>query len=337
MLTRAKEIKMKERPQIKTANGPVPAVFARHHILKRWGHVLLLASAVLLLSGFGCSAKKPLDDTFHLVILHMNDWHGSNADLLARQTTLIKSIRSENPNVLLLNGGDVFARGKLHYHFFGEPEFAVMNLQKTDAMVAGNHEFSSTGDAAESYKILKKRLAQSRFPVLAANVSCTSDEHSLKRLKADTVIKCGGIRIGIIGLTQRSTASPMSGSILEFDDPIECAKRIFDATAAKSDIVIALTHIGFENDKRLAREVPGLSAIIGGHSHTDLMSPFIKNGVPIVQVASFGLKVGRLDLEFVREGDRYAIRSVTGKLIPVSDFEPDPGVLSLYRKYESKK
>ena len=297
---------------------------------------LLLACAVLLVYGIGCSGKKPRVDTFRLVILHMNDWHGSNPDLLARQTTLVKNVRSDNPNVLLLNGGDVFARGKLHYLFFGEPEFAVMNLQKTDAMVAGNHEFSATGDAPEAYDILEKRLKQSRFPVLAANVTRKSDGHSLKRLQPDAVVKCGGIRIGIIGLTERNSASPLSKSLLVFDDPIESAKRIYPETAAKSDIVIALTHIGFEDDKRLAHELPGLSAIIGGHSHSDLMSPYIAGGVPIVQVASFGLKVGRLDLDFVLEGGSYKLRSASGELIPVSDFEPDPEVLSLFRKYMKK-
>lgn len=307
------------------------------NLRKRWALILFLISAFIIFIGSGCSQKKPLNDTFHLVILHMNDWHGSNADLLARQTTLIKSIRSENPNVLLLNGGDVFARGKLHYYFFGEPEFAVMNLQKTDALVAGNHEFTATGDSTESYDILKKRIAQSRFPVLAANLSWKGDKRPLKKLKSDVVLERGGVKIGIMGLTLKNLSSPLSGSVLEFDDPIDCAKRMYPEVAKKSDIVIALTHIGFENDKRLAHELPGLSAIIGGHSHLDLMSPYNEGGVPIVQAASFGMKVGRLDLDFVFESGKYTLRSVSGSLIPVKDFNPDPGVLSLYSKFESKK
>lgn len=76
----------------------------------------------------------------------------------------------------------MFARGKYHYYFFGELEFAVMNLQKTDALVPGNHEFGATGEADESYAYLKARLRQSRFPVLAANVRVKKDGRYLNAL-----------------------------------------------------------------------------------------------------------------------------------------------------------
>jgi len=298
--------------------------------------LFLLPLSVVLICILGCANSGPVSDRLQLTILHTNDWHGSNADLLARQTTLINSLRSQSTNLLLLNGGDVFARGKYHYFFFGELEFAVMNLQKTDALVPGNHEFTATGDALESYDILKKRFAQSRFAVLAANVTRKQDGRYIQNSLPYVVVKRGGVRIGIIGITTCDHVSTMSERVLDFADGIESAKRIYPEVAAKADIVIALTHIGFNEDKRLAAALPGLAAVIGAHSHSELLSPLIEGEVPIVQAGSFGVNMGRLDLSFEREGGRWILRTATRKLIPVKDFEPDPATLKLYRKYESR-
>lgn len=150
------------------------------------------------------------------------------------------------------------------------------------------------------------------------------------------MIKRGGIRIGITGLTTHDSGSPLKDTELIFEDELVCAENIYPEVAEKSDIVIALTHIGVEMDRRLARELPGLSAIIGGHSHTELSVPRMEGNVPIVQAGSFGLKLGRLDLSFVREGDRWTLSAADGKLLPVEEYDPDPAVLKLYAKFEKK-
>lgn len=280
----------------------------------------------------GGSANAGSARTFDLTILHTNDYHGANEELLAKQTTLISGIRAETPNVLVLCAGDVFTRGRNQYRFFGELEFAVLNAQKIDALALGNNEFKATPDE-RAFKYLKARISQSRFPVLAANVSMKKTGKPVKGVKPYVVIERGGLRIGILGLTPEYPGSVLQRQTLSFADETESARTLYPEVAAKSDIVIALSHAGFGKDKQIAEEVPGLAAIIGGHSHTALEQPFMVGSVPIVQAGEAGAYLGRLDLHFEFADGRWVLKSSEGALLPVKDALPDAATTRIIDRY----
>ncbi len=277
-------------------------------------------------SGGSRDSGVPDPRSVELTILHTNDWHGSMPKTLAGQTTYVNSVRAETPNVILLNGGDVFSRGPYHYRFYGALEFAVMNEQRTDALVLGNNEFKATGDAS-ALKHLKSRLKESRFSVLAANVTGMDDGKYLAGTVPFTVIERGGLRIAIIGVTDGKPGSTLDGTTLRFSDPEKRVLAVYREAAPLSDIVIVLSHCGLEADKRIARSIPNLAAIVGAHSHTRLKEPCVVDGVPIVQAGSSGNSVGRLDLRLERGKDGWRVASFRGTLARVADYASDPATL----------
>lgn len=269
-------------------------------------------SIIVLLIIFytGVSAKSPL------VILHTNDTHSQlepypledarDAGLagIVRREALYRSIRSVEPNVLALDAGD-FVQGTPYFNFFkGRAEIQLMNYLKLDAVTLGNHEFDYGTDS------LAKMLEGANFPVVCTNY-CFDGTILGKIVKKWLVVKKGNLRIGIVGTCVNPHGLIMKDNYegVKWMDPISSAEN----TAAwlkkkkKCDIVICLSHLGFDNkddtpdDVHMAKETRNIDVIIGGHSHTFLKQPvIIKNldgrDVIVNQVGKGGIYAGRLDL-----------------------------------------
>ena len=112
----------------------------------------------------------------------------------------------------------------------------------------------------------------------------------------------GGLSVAVFGLTvpmitERMLARKVSAYV--FDDPIETAAGLVPELRAAHDVVIALTHIGLAEDRRLAEAVPGIDLIVGGHTHTVLETPETVAGVSILQAGWRGRWLGRADIETV--------------------------------------
>jgi len=270
--------------------------------------------------------KESAARSLELTILHTNDWHGSTPKALAAQTTYFNKVRAETPNVILLNGGDAFARGAYHYRFYGALEFAVMNEQRTDALVLGNNEFKATADLS-ALTHLMARLSECRFPVLAANVTRMDDGSYLAGTVPYAVLERGGARIAIVGVTDDNPGSALDGTALRFTDSVKRAEAAYREVAPRADVVIVLSHCGLETDKRIARALPELAAIVGAHSHTFLKEPCVVGEVPIVQSGAYGNSVGRLDFSLKRGKKGWRVASFRGYLVRVADYESDPATL----------
>ena len=121
-------------------------------------------------------------------------------------------------------------------------------------------------------------------------------------------------------------------------DPIEAAERWVPLARRECDVLIAVTHIGVEEDRRLAAEVAGIDAIVGGHSHTFISQPVmvanpLGREVPIAQAGDLGVVLGRLDLTF-EQGEEWRLIEASGKLIPIDEsFAEDPAVKALLEPY----
>ena len=276
-------------------------------------------------------------ETWQITLLHTNDLHGMvlpfdysqgnslfagpDAGGLARRATLVAELRKaiDHP-VALVEAGDIFARGPWHQRFFGAMEIAAYKELGYDLLCVGNNEFQAT-QTEDAKSLMLALMRQSSFPWLAANLTVGDTGVPLEGIHPFIVRRYEGVRVGFLGLTApRSANYPMTQG-WTISDPIEAAQKWAPLARKECDVLIAVTHLGYETDLRLAAQVAGLDAIIGGDSHTFLPAPvyvFNPEGrlVPIVQAGEHGVCLGRLDLTFEKT-DRWRLLAAVGELIPV--------------------
>lgn len=249
---------------------------------------------------------------FQLRILHTNDTH-AHLDNIARRITAIEGARTDN--TLLLDAGDVFS-GTLYFNQYnGLADLYFMNELGYDAMTFGNHEFD------KGPKTLSEFVKQAKFPFVSANLDFSTEPALSGMAHSDignpgeagqiypSIIKeIGGEQVGIIGLTTpESTALSSPGENIKFADEVQSAQQQVDALEAKGiNKIIALTHLGYTVDQKLADAVKGIDIIVGGHSHTQLDDAEVHHadGEPtlIVQTGEYDEHLGQLDVTFNEDG-----------------------------------
>jgi 5'-nucleotidase len=293
-----------------------------------------LSSAFLGLGGLSLSSFKSAD-TKHLTVLHTNDVHSyidpfpanhpknPNMGGVARRAALIESIRNENPNVLLLDAGDIFQGTPYFNYYGGELEFKLMSMMKYDLATIGNHDFDNGIEG------LYKQLPNAEFEFVSANYDFknTIMDGYVKPYK---ILDKNGIKVGIFGLGIKLDGLVDKKNYREtiYNSPLEVAQdmsRILKHEH-KCDLVICLSHIGYkykgEPDKicdlKLAGLTKNIDLIIGGHTHTFLEKPTVLkntegNDVLVNQVGCYGINLGRIDFYF----DNDASKKHLGKSIVV--------------------
>lgn len=266
---------------------------------------------------------------YKLTLLHTNDHHGRfwpNKDGeygLAARLSLINTLREEikrdGGQVLLLDAGDVNTGVPQSDLQDAEPDFKGMAKLGYDVMALGNHEFD------KPLSTIFKQRKWAGFPFISANIYC---KNTKRRIFPSHIKKeMGDLKVTIFGLTTEDTSvksNPKNTANMLFVPAIEEAKKIVPLLKQKTDVLIALTHMGHyineahgsdaPGDVSLARQVNGIDVIIGGHTQKPLFQPDIQNGSIIVQAHEWGKYVGRVDLEFL-DGKLSLIKS---ELIPVN-------------------
>ena len=231
-----------------------------------------------------------------LHVFHTNDFHGRlTEDGAARIKAAIAALHGEP--YLLLDAGDAIKAGNIGVNPFGEPILETMSDLGYQAMTMGNREFHVWQAALET------KIAQAKFPVLCANVRPRTS--ATLPVQPHVTFTLGGLRVAVFGVTVPMVTERMKIAALSsfvFDDPLAAAKKQVAELRPDADILIALTHIGLTQDKRLAEAVSGIDLIIGGHSHNVLTAPEIVNGTRIVQTGSHARFYGRLTLSVSDSG-----------------------------------
>lgn len=271
---------------------------------------LLLYSGNLSLEAF------ERGEVTRITVLHTNDVHsridpfpmdGSrNAGQggAARRMALIEQIRKEEPNVLLLDAGDIYQGTPYFNYFKGELEFKLMSAMKYDAATLGNHDFDATIDQ------LAANMPLANFPFIVSNYDF-SDTPMNGLSQPYKVINKAGVKIGLL-----SACIELEGLVpkawykeTRYLDPLSHANKYAKLLKeeAKCDYVICLSHLGYQyrdekiSDVKLASLSKNIDLIIGGHTHTFMREPrIIKNaeGKPVFihQAGWGGILLGRVDL-----------------------------------------
>lgn len=277
----------------------------------------LLGSSLLATGAFPFSSFAS-DTATRITILHTNDVHsrldpfpmdGSKFQGLggvAARAALVQRIRKEEEHILLLDAGDIF-QGTPYFNLYkGEPEIKAMSMLGYDAATMGNHDFDAGVDG------FALQLPHANFPILVANYDFrdTALEGKIQPYKIFTK---GGIKIGIFGLgIQLWGLVPQDAyGKTKYLDPLPVAAATSEMlkTKKKCDMVICLSHLGYEyktdkvSDCVLAANTEHIDLIIGGHTHTFLDKPtLIKNkagrAVIVNQVGWAGIRLGKLDFIF---------------------------------------
>ncbi len=306
-----------------------------------------LKNSAILGAGLGLGGFFPYSEVQgvaqrRVTILHTNDTHAriepfsdsapryAGMGGVARRTTLIRQLRAENPDSLLLDAGDVFQGTPYFNKFNGALDFEVMSKMGYDAVTIGNHEFDNEVRGFEEV------MGKARFPFVSTNYDFGTTRMG-RRVHKFLIRQVAGVKIGIFGLGVdfENLVLPHLHRGVTYLDPVEVAA---DTTAHlkgyhQCDMVICLSHIGYRyNDNRVsdrvvAHQVDGIDLIIGGHTHTFMPEPelFEKpdgSRTWVSQVGFAGIVLGRLDFYFDRGRQIAAVRNHN---YPVTDGGPDSG------------
>lgn len=299
--------------------------------LKPWRRALAAFALALLLTVSGWAAEPALET---LTILHTNDFHAhlqptrTGKGGAAAIAAYIKSVRAASAHVLVLDAGDMTQGSPVSSVFLGRPIYEIMSAAGYDAGTLGNHEFDNGA------KMIAEFCKLARFPLISSNLELQGKPVTGK---TTDVITIGGLRVGLLGLTTHEDIDLDANPALRIEEPEAAVRRLAPGLKGRSDLIVALTHLGDKRDLELARATSGtLAVIVGGHSHTPMFKPVSVGSTLIVQAGCFGQWVGRLDLEL--DPKTHAVVKYDGRLVamPRAGLAPDPKVAELVRTWEDK-
>lgn len=239
-----------------------------------------------------------------------------------RIATVVKAIRAARPASILLDGGDTWQGSYTSLKTRGEDMVRVMNLLGAQAMTA-HWEFTF---GTERVQELMEMMDQ---PLLGANIfDAEWDEPAFEPSK---IFETGGLRVGVVGQAFPYTPIANPGWMFpeySFGIREERMQQVVDELRAEGvDLVVCLSHNGFDVDHQMASRVKGIDVILSGHTHDAIPEPVVVGDTIIIASGSHGKFVSRVDLD-VRDGRMMGFRH---KLIPIfSDvIQPDPEMTSL--------
>jgi len=297
----------------------------------------LVLVVLLILSSFSFVFAEDAE-TVKITVIHTNDTHsrliGTNTEIgFAKIATLIKEAKEANPNTLVLDAGDTLHGMPIVNISKGENAIKVLEAAGYDYMTLGNHDFNYG----------KERLFElrdmSQVGMLSANIVDENGEYIFTPYVIEEV---GDVKVGIYGLSTPDTViltNPNNVVGLVFKDPIEVSKEMVEELEDKTDVIIALAHLGLDESstltsKALAQEVEGIDLIIDGHSHSMLEAGQLENNTLIVQTKNYGQNLGYIDIEIL-EGE---VTGITARLLAAADTAdvvPDPDLQKIIEDIEA--
>ncbi|MGE1040796.1 bifunctional 2',3'-cyclic-nucleotide 2'-phosphodiesterase/3'-nucleotidase [Bacillus wiedmannii] len=281
---------------------------------------------------------------------------------LVQTATLVNKAREEAKNSVLFDDGDALQGTPLGDYVankindpkkpvdpsYTHPLYRLMNLMKYDVISLGNHEFNYGLD------YLNKVISKTEFPVINSNVykddKDTNEEndqnyfkpyHVFEKEVEDESGQKQKVKIGVMGFVPPQVMNWDKANLegkVKAKDIVETAKKMVPKMKAEgADVIVALAHsgvdksgynVGMENASYYLTEVPGVDAVLMGHSHTEVKDVF--NGVPVVMPGVFGSNLGIIDMQLKKVNGKWEIQKEQSKpqLRPIADSKGNPLVQS---------
>ena len=255
-------------------------------------------------------------DTVKLTLLHSNDLHGDflpaekNGVLtggMARLAGYVRHARQQEQNLLYAVAGDMFHGSIIDSEYRGFSTIEMMNLLAPDVVTVGNHEV----DYGMAHLLFLEKCAE--FPIISANMRIAVNNKRMfrpclrKSVGGANILFIGALTQDVLGVARHERI--VGGTIDITDAAEEIALVCSSYRTADIDLTVVLSHLGLEQDRRLAEMLPahcGVDIIIGGHSHTFMDAPELVNGVLIAQAGCGTDVLGRFDLEIDKSQNRLA-------------------------------
>jgi 5'-nucleotidase len=272
-----------------------------------------------------------------ITILHTNDTHSQIDPIaendrvyagkggVARRATLVRQVRKENRNTLMIDAGDVF-QGTPYFNFYkGEVEYKSMSMIGYDVGTLGNHDFDNGVDG------LVAAMKFANFDFVSANYDVSATPLK-QRVKPYVVRVLGGVRVGLFGLgiSPVNLITPENFTGVKYLDPVKMAGGVVKVLRGKErcSLVVGMSHLGYYpqpqggqiGDTQVASQVDGIDFIASGHTHTFMEQPVVTkqpsgNDTIIYQVGRSGIYVGRVDFK-LRGGK---VIAAAGRLLDLRD------------------
>lgn len=276
--------------------------------------------------GLGAAEAAPRAPAGRVTLLHTNDTHSridpfgpGNGNLsgrggMAQRATLVRDLRKHLGGVLLLDAGDTFQGTPYFNRYRGKLDYRLMSLMGYDAGTLGNHDFDNGVDA------LVEAMQEATFAFVNCNFITRGAPHLGERLQPYVVKAFPGMRVGLtgVGVAFHGLVAPGNCKGVDWIDPVEALKPVVARLrdVEKVDLVVVLSHLGYDmkgdapDDLAIAKLVPGIDAVIGGHTHTFLDEPTrvkqARGETLVFQVGFAGVNLGRMDFTTARREVRAA-------------------------------
>ncbi|GAB6429905.1 MULTISPECIES: bifunctional 2',3'-cyclic-nucleotide 2'-phosphodiesterase/3'-nucleotidase [unclassified Bacillus (in: firmicutes)] len=281
---------------------------------------------------------------------------------LVQTATLVNKAREEAKNSVLFDDGDALQGTPLGDYVankindpkkpvdpsYTHPLYRLMNLMKYDVISLGNHEFNYGLD------YLNKVISKTEFPVINSNVYKDDKDnneendqnyfkpyHVFEKEVEDESGQKQKVKIGVMGFVPPQVMNWDKANLegkVKAKDIVETAKKMVPKMKAEgADVIVALAHsgvdksgynVGMENASYYLTEVPGVDAVLMGHSHTEVKDVF--NGVPVVMPGVFGSNLGIIDMQLKKVNGKWEVQKEQSKpqLRPIADSKGNPLVKS---------
>jgi len=332
--------------------------------------LVILASILVLALFLGIPRNLQSDsgetEELYFCILYTNDMHseliphspavdyhpekedpaiGGFARLATAVDEIRENKRKEGEPILLFDAGDFLGGGPFAWLALNgsAAELTIMQEMGYDAVTIGNHEYDYGPDVLAQY-LLKAGYpeAHQKTLVLASNTEAPPGHplaaRSLYRNTGMFELE-NGLKVGAFGLIGKDAILVIgeTGDV-QFLDQHETARQAVDELKEQgADVIVAISHSGVDEDRELAREVPGIDVIVGGHCHTALYKPVLQCDTIIVQAGSLGEYLGQLELAYNPDTGIVRVRNEENDhpfLIPIdSSFACDPKIDTLVQEY----
>ena len=281
---------------------------------------------------------------------------------LVQTATLVNKAREEAKNSVLFDDGDALQGTPLGDYVankindpkkpvdpsYTHPLYRLMNLMKYDVISLGNHEFNYGLD------YLNKVISKTEFPVINSNVYKDDKDnneendqnyfkpyHVFEKEVEDESGQKQKVKVGVMGFVPPQVMNWDKANLegkVKAKDIVETAKKMVPKMKAEgADVIVALAHsgvdksgynVGMENASYYLTEVPGVDAVLMGHSHTEVKDVF--NGVPVVMPGVFGSNLGIIDMQLKKVNGKWEVQKEQSKpqLRPIADSKGNPLVQS---------